>query len=579
MAFQERNHHHFRRWPGNHRTIIWRDGGNQNLGDCLPQKALSSLLAKPLLIALLSANIALLPTPFPEHRPAFAATEPTAALSIFAEPTLSDIGKAERSALTRAFTAIEEGEYDVAESLLTSCIGTWERTKQPVDEVAVLYAKRAGVRDTLLLQGSSTKRQQQEDTGLRSKVLPDYNEAVRLLLIDDALPYNEPPVGAREAEKKDSDEDDDDTTTTITATTTTTIDSGGGGILSGGPQADPAALPRALLARADVHRRLNDWQSVDADLSAVDRFSGRLPPIQQTNPYLYEARAQARARLGRWEDAAEDALAAESEFQTIGDRIRKTISAGDAALFLYGSGDSKGSVAKMVQVFKEKGQPTTNNPDDIPLLQELSRTDAELHLAYAADLYANGQKTRASAQWESGCIRIEAFVQDGLARQADEERKNFEDGELPPDQPGNDNQAVLDSLKKPITLDSLAETSKKLNALSVGLAADSPYVTQRPGRQYYYYKLGDGKERRTEAVKLQRVDEKLSCNRFREEEWVTANRPNWPPLLKESLATYVSEVPASPIKMPAKGGPLSEGEQEFASPALQSAWRQARREN
>ena len=72
MAFQERNHHHFRRWPGNHRTIIWRDGGNQNLGDCLPQKALSSLLAKPLLIALLSANIALLPTPFPEHRPALA---------------------------------------------------------------------------------------------------------------------------------------------------------------------------------------------------------------------------------------------------------------------------------------------------------------------------------------------------------------------------------------------------------------------------------------------------------------------------------------------------------------------------
>ena len=82
----------------------------------------------------------------------------------------------------------------------------------------------------------------------------------------------------------------------------------------------------------------------------------------------------------------------------------------------------------MVQVFKEKGQPTTNNPDDIPLLQELSRTDAELHLAYAADLYANGQKTRTSAQWESGCIRIEAFGQDGLARQADEERKNFEDG-------------------------------------------------------------------------------------------------------------------------------------------------------
>lgn len=70
----------------------------------------------------------------------------------------------------------------------------------------------------------------------------------------------------------------------------------------------------------------------------------------------------------------------------------------------------------MVQVFKEKGSPMSNNPDDIPLLQELSRTDAELHLAYAADLFSQGQKTRAAQQWESGCIRLEAYVRDGIAR-------------------------------------------------------------------------------------------------------------------------------------------------------------------
>ena len=93
--------------------------------------------------------------------------------------------------------------------------------------------------------------------------------------------------------------------------------------------------------------------------------------------------------------------------------------------------------------------------------------------------------------------------------------------------------------------------------------------------QYYYYKIGGegSKERRTEAVRLQEVDAKLSCNRFRDEEWVATNRPNWPPALTQALSTYAKEVPPAPIRMPAKGGPLSEGEQEFAAPALQGAWR------
>ena len=154
-------------------------------------------------------------------------------------------------------------------------------------------------------------------------------------------------------------------------------------------------------------------------------------------------------RLGRWDDAAADALEAEEQFTTIGDKIRRTLrcmvtqsywsacryhhfpsssrllsttpphevyfpvtilSAADAALALYPS-DRVASVEKMRQVFREKGLPTTNNPDDLPLLQELSRADAELHIAYAADLYANGQKSRAKEQWESGCIRLEAYVQ------------------------------------------------------------------------------------------------------------------------------------------------------------------------
>ena len=45
----------------------------------------------------------------------------------------------------------------------------------------------------------------------------------------------------------------------------------------------------------------------------------------------------------------------------------------------------------MRYVFANKGVPATNNPDDIGLLQALSRKDAELHLAYAGHLFAGGK--------------------------------------------------------------------------------------------------------------------------------------------------------------------------------------------
>ena len=56
------------------------------------------------------------------------------------------------------------------------------------------------------------------------------------------------------------------------------------------------------------------------------------------------------------------------------------------ALALYGAGDVPEAMSRMEFVFRSKGVPASNNPDDIPLLQELSRRDAELHLAYAAQV-------------------------------------------------------------------------------------------------------------------------------------------------------------------------------------------------
>ena len=66
---------------------------------------------------------------------------------------------------------------------------------------------------------------------------------------------------------------------------------------------------------------------------------------------------------------------------------------------------------------KRDGSLSTNNPDDIALLQELSRHDAELHIAYAAHLFsAKSELLKASRQWESGCVRLETYVVDGQQR-------------------------------------------------------------------------------------------------------------------------------------------------------------------
>lgn len=139
------------------------------------------------------------------------------------------------------------------------------------------------------------------------------------------------------------------------------------------PLADPAALPRCLLGRAEVAQRLYRWRDVNRDLEAAEQALDRLPRVAQTNPYLYQRRAEARMQLGLWGGAADDALEAEAEFNLIGDKIRRTLAAADAALALYGDAQFDAASDKMVQVFRQKGQPTSNSPDDIPLLQVTSR--------------------------------------------------------------------------------------------------------------------------------------------------------------------------------------------------------------
>jgi hypothetical protein len=84
--------------------------------------------------------------------------------------------------------------------------------------------------------------------------------------------------------------------------------------------------------------------------------------------------------LGDFSGAADDAEAAEIDFRATGDKIRRTLALADGALASYGSGDVAGGVEKMRTVFRTKRTLASTNPDDIALLQQLSKKDAELYV-------------------------------------------------------------------------------------------------------------------------------------------------------------------------------------------------------
>jgi hypothetical protein len=142
--------------------------------------------------------------------------------------------------------------------------------------------------------------------------------------------------------------------------------------------------------------------------------------------------------------------------------------------------------------------------------------------------------------------------------------------------------AVADAVYK-------AWRTSPLTARSVGLPDDSPFLTQKPGQAYFYYKVGaDGAERRdaqsvaavasaaqAAAAARDNPGARLSGLRFRDPAWVARERPAWPPQLREALVAFDLQVPPAPFVMPPKGGPLSKGELEFELPEQKGLYRKA----
>mgnify|MGYP006145400181 CR=1 FL=1 len=175
---------------------------------------------------------------------------------------------------------------------------------------------------------------------------------------------------------------------------------------------------------------------------------------------------------------------------------------------------------------------------------------SSLVAADASHLYGTtGQVAEAQQQWEKGCVRLESFVRDALEREENE--LQLRDAES--------KQALASGKEVAGTLKAASVATNPFNSAALarlnGMDPESPFVTQRPGTGYVWYKLDGeaGSARRNPGTQLASVDAGLSCARFRKEEWIRANRPEWPPNLVDNANKYAAGVAQGPVVIPPKG--------------------------
>ena len=117
-------------------------------------------------------------------------------------------------------------------------------------------------------------------------------------------------------------------------------------------------------------------------------------------------------------------------------------------------------------------------------------------MAYAAHLFsAKSELLKASRQWESGCVRLETYVVDGQQRFDAEKQLQAQEA-----------AAAEATGAEPQSLRAEAARSKggspfdavdDLRARFNGLDPNSPFVTQRAGSQYIWYKTSEGEVERS----------------------------------------------------------------------------------
>ena len=124
-----------------------------------------------------------------------------------------------------------------------------------------------------------------------------------------------------------------------------------------------------MLFRARLEFARGAWASAREDAAAALALDDNLENLEQKNPFTYELLGRAALRDGDFAAAAAAYGDAERAHDRVGDAIRARNAGADRALALLGAGDEAGSTETR-RIFAQKSNPRTNNPDDIPLLQE-----------------------------------------------------------------------------------------------------------------------------------------------------------------------------------------------------------------
>lgn len=325
-------------------------------------------------------------------------------------------------------------------------------------------------------------------------------------------------------------------------------------------------VQRTYQLRARVNGQLSNRKEQVSDLTSAIDLLDQMDIIEATNPYLYAERSRARMAIGEFKGAAEDSETAEVLFQDTGDKIRRTLAAADGALASYGAGETADGIEKLRFVFRAKRTLASTNPDDIALLQELTRRDAELHIAYAAHLHSIAREADATKQWESGCVRLETYVVDGKRRFDEEAAARERDAALS-EAVGKAEVERASSVRTPLG-DLTQYAAEDFRVRLNGMDPKSPVVTQRAAQSYFWYKTNEGDVERRDAGNpiKDRADEMaigLSCTAFRDPAWVARYRPEWPANLATRMQEYAADVQQPIIPLPPKGAPPTRGELEF----------------
>lgn len=234
---------------------------------------------------------------------------------------------------------------------------------------------------------------------------------------------------------------------------------------------------------------------------------------------------------GDWSGAADDYLTAETRFKLIGDKIRRTLAAADASIAMMGSGKQEMALEKMAQVGKQaRFDVASNDPENVPRLQEIARKEAELHLVRAGVAWQEGKSEMAAANWARGCVRLEGYVMDAANREA--LRMNKQD----------------EAERRALTGPNSKDKAEEMLAALMGMESDSNYVIDRESDKPLWNQFVPGKATSFDPKEAlpERLEDFVACRPFYDAAWVQKNRL-WPPPVQEGVRKFVSEFDFSKI--------------------------------